>query len=173
MERRRFRRRATRGEFVFRLIRPQGAEESDGTRGGSVEHIPLFTPRHGRGVLSTLQKSPSPRRGEKCRVVAWATTRISCGSFGQHHRYGPFFAPKISFASPGRKREKRTPTPFPSSAFHGFRVGPPCGRAAPPVATFRRPSGAETAIVRSELRITRNPGDATREIIWVTSPSLR
>jgi len=31
---------------------------------------------------------------------------------------------------------------FPSSAFHGFRVGPPCGRAAPPVATTRRPVGA-------------------------------
>jgi hypothetical protein len=29
----------------------------------------------------------------------------------------------------------------PSSDFHGFRVGP-CGRAAPPVATSRRPVGA-------------------------------
>jgi len=31
---------------------------------------------------------------------------------------------------------------FPS-AFHGFRVGPQRGRAAPPVATTRRPDGAE------------------------------
>ena len=30
-------------------------------------------------------------------------------------------------------------------AFHGLRVGPPCGPAAPPVATIRRPVGAETA----------------------------
>jgi hypothetical protein len=36
---------------------------------------------------------------------------------------------------------------FSSSAFHGLRVGPPCGRAAPPGATFRSPVGAETAIL--------------------------
>jgi len=46
-----------------------------------------------------------------------------------------------SFAPPGRKREKRMMDSFPSSDFHGLRDGP-YGRAAPPVATSRRPRGA-------------------------------
>jgi hypothetical protein len=45
----------------------------------------------------------------------------------------------------GAKKEKRMMDLFPSSAFHGFRVGPPCGRTAPPVATPRRPAGAVTS----------------------------
>ena len=43
----------------------------------------------------------------------------------------------------GAKKERRMMDSFPSSAFHGFRAGPPCGRAAPPVATPHRPVGAK------------------------------
>jgi hypothetical protein len=53
-------------------------------------------------------------------------------------------APKSPSPRRGEKG-KKNPDPFSSSAFHGFRVGPPCGRAAPPAATIRRPVGAETA----------------------------
>jgi hypothetical protein len=42
----------------------------------------------------------------------------------------------------GAKKEKRMMDSFPSSSFHGFRVGP-YGRAAPPAATPRRPVGAK------------------------------
>ena len=51
------------------------------------------------------------------------------------------FAPKTSFAPPGRKRIKGMDF-FSSSAFHGLRVGPLRGPAAPPAATPRRPVGA-------------------------------
>ena len=40
----------------------------------------------------------------------------------------------VSFAPPRRKENKECLLPF-----HGFRVGPLRGRAAPPVATIRRP----------------------------------
>jgi hypothetical protein len=53
-------------------------------------------------------------------------------------------APKSPSPRRGEKG-KKNPDPFSSSAFHGFRIGPPCGRAAPPAATIRRPVGAETA----------------------------
>ena len=46
------------------------------------------------------------------------------------------------FAPPGRKEDKEE-TIFLRSAFHGLRVGPQSGRAAPPAATRRGPVGAE------------------------------
>jgi len=134
---------------VSQHIRPEGAEESPGI-----------------GFLSSAQESPSPRRGEKegknpdpfslirfPRVPRRAAARravrnpwYDCVSIHPPRRGGgiaghrrPFVGPRISFAPPGRKRGKKTPTPFPSSAFHGFRVGPVCGRAAPPAARTRRP----------------------------------
>ena len=51
------------------------------------------------------------------------------------------FGPEV-LRPAGAKKEKRMIDFFPSSAFHGFRVGP-YGRAAPPVATTRRPDGAD------------------------------
>ena len=52
----------------------------------------------------------------------------------------------------GAKKEKRMMDCFPSSAFHGFRVGPQCGRAAPPVGTTRRPDGATETRCSSGLQ---------------------
>jgi hypothetical protein len=51
-------------------------------------------------------------------------------------------APKSPSPRRGEKGEKN-PDPFSSSPFHGFRVGPQRGPAAPPVATIRRPVGAK------------------------------
>jgi hypothetical protein len=45
----------------------------------------------------------------------------------------------------GAKKEKKKMNSFLSFAFHGFRVGSLRDRAAPPVATFHSPVGAETA----------------------------
>ena len=45
----------------------------------------------------------------------------------------------------GAGKGKKDDGLFSSSAFHGFRVGSPRDRAAPPVATFRRPVGAVTS----------------------------
>ena len=70
---------------------------------------------------------------------------LSTGSASGRSAAAPLH-PWLQSAAPlGRKREKRAGDPFPSSAFHGFRVGPQRGRAAPPVATFHSPVGAETA----------------------------
>jgi len=86
-------------------------------------------PRGGGGIVGM------PAHQQR-RVVAWATTR-SRGVGAGHRR--PFDGSGISFTPPGRKREERTPTPFPSSAFHGFSVGSQRGRAASPVATALAP----------------------------------
>jgi hypothetical protein len=52
---------------------------------------------------------------------------------------------------------------FLSFAFHGLRVGPQCGLAAPPVATFRRPVGAKD----NHAVLTENTA-----VQWPSSPSL-
>ena len=93
------------------------------------------------------------------------------GVIAGHRR--PFDSPENLLRPSGAKREKRVLDPFPSSAFHGFRVGPPCGRAAPPVATIRRPVGAEKCTPqglgnRHEAGLPGNRGGQT-----VTSTSPR
>ena len=68
---------------------------------------------------------------------------LSTGSASGRSAAAPLH-PWLQSAAPlGRKGEKRAGDPFPSSAFHGFRVGPQRGPAAPPVATIRRPVGAK------------------------------
>jgi hypothetical protein len=58
----------------------------------------------------------------------------------------------------GEKGKKRAGDPFPSSAFHGFRVGPQRGRAAPPVATIRRPVGAkDSPTMLTENAVVQRP----------------
>jgi len=102
------------------------------------------SPQRGGGVWPRVKHRllHSGRCGTRGNVrVSTHPPRGGGGSTGHRH---PFVGPRISFAPPGRKRGKN-PDPFSSSAFHGFRVGPPCGRAAPPAATIRRPVGAETA----------------------------
>ena len=53
-----------------------------------------------------------------------------------------FVSSGTPFAPPGRKENEEEPI-HGRSAFHGLRVGPQGGRAAPPAATFRGPVGAK------------------------------
>jgi hypothetical protein len=57
-----------------------------------------------------------------------------------------------------------------SSAFHGLRVGPPCGRAAPPVATPRRPVGAkdgDALLTLTENAVVQRPAFVSRSVSYL------
>jgi len=130
------------------LLRPAGAKR--GTKGrGTLSPHPLSTgSASGHGAAPPLHPWLHPaaplgrKRGKKgrgpffliCfpRVPRRAAERPRCSTRG----YNP--PPRW-----GEKGEKRAGDPFRSSAFHGFRVGPQRGPAAPPVATIRRPVGAK------------------------------
>ena len=62
-----------------------------------------------------------------------------------------------------------------SSAFHGFRVGPQCGRAAPPVATFRRPVGANNnhGLLTKNGRLQKPALPSSIFIAWASASALR
>jgi hypothetical protein len=61
------------------------------------------------------------------------------------------------FAPPGRKEKKHNML-YMCSAFHGFRDGPPCGRAAPPAATPRDPVGAERDVRSPKFKVQSQKG---------------
>jgi hypothetical protein len=117
--------------------------------------------------------SPSPRRGEmKKRVldplppargaVASGKSKVHCiiGETAGYGRGRAFGAPEKLRRPAGAKKEKRRKDSSLSSAFHGLRVGPQGGRAAPPAATFRSPVGAETAYAGSCVTVLPRYGES-------------
>ena len=68
---------------------------------------------------------------------------------------------ELPFSPRRGEKGKKDDGLFSPPAFHGFRVGPPCGRAAPPTATFRRPVGAETAYATRTWNSGGGPRQAT------------
>jgi hypothetical protein len=124
------------GPFQTVLFSPEWA--ADCSRGWSLR--PLQSGRsatRGSGVCSTSPPRPGRRKRRSARRITRRRTA---------RRTGPgIVVPSLVRASPSPRRgEKRERNLFSAnSAFHGFRVGSPRDRAAPPAATTRRPVGAK------------------------------
>ncbi len=86
--------------------------------------------------------NPAPERAEEASRRKQNAEEQTCSEYRALVN-----AARESFAPPGRKGDD-------GPVVHGFRVRPRRGRAAPPVATTRRPSGAKARLRRgdSELR---------------------
>jgi len=124
------------GAFVFQHVRPDGA--ADCSRGwsdaafGVAEPVGAFVFQHVRPDGA----AEAPSRAADQSNTYRSSNSTPCARSIRRSSDRKSFAP---LGQKGKKDDGR----FPSSALHGFRVGPPCGRAAPPVATTRRPAGAD------------------------------
>jgi len=100
----------------------------------------VFAPT-GRWIVATGGATPlSAPRNPWERLCSTHPPQRGGGIAGHGH---PFGSPKNLLRPSGAKKENKTIDSFSSSAFHGFRVGSPRDRAASPVATVLRPSGAD------------------------------
>jgi hypothetical protein len=113
---------------------------------------PCRSAQKGRRIVAAGGAQPAARRAERNPWKKCVIDRSApAGRRSPWHARGvrrTHIAPRTSrrrsflhsFAPPGRKEKKECLFP---EDFHGFRVGSPRDRAAPPVAIFLRPVGAK------------------------------